>query len=69
MDSVRNATTRSGAIRTPMSHSIIDCDGHVAEFESVFFDYVAATAAAEPATRAKCGRRMLTRLCGSTPNS
>ena len=41
---MKNGTTRSAEIRSRLKHPIIDSDGHVAEFEPAFFDFLKATA-------------------------
>jgi hypothetical protein len=40
MNPPTNGMSRSAAIRARLSHPIIDCDGHAAEFEPLFFDYL-----------------------------
>lgn len=42
MDDSKQAATKSAAIRARLNHPIIDSDGHAAEFEPLFFDYLAA---------------------------
>ena len=40
MSNASTSLSRSAAIRARLSHPIIDSDGHVAEFEPAFFDYL-----------------------------
>ncbi len=39
-----NGTSRSAQIRAKLNHPIIDSDGHIAEFEPAFFDYLRKSA-------------------------
>lgn len=45
--------TRSAEIRARLNHPIIDSDGHVAEFEPAFFDFLKATAGPQMVDRFK----------------
>ena len=45
--------SRSAAIRARLKHPIIDSDGHVAEFEPEFFDYLKDVGGAAAVTRLK----------------
>jgi predicted TIM-barrel fold metal-dependent hydrolase len=44
---MKNTTSQSAEIRARLKHPIIDSDGHIAEFEPAFFDFLKATAGAE----------------------
>src|SRR5262249_40510370 len=44
---MKSGTSQSAEIRARLKHPIIDSDGHVAEFEPAFFDFLKATAGAE----------------------
>jgi predicted TIM-barrel fold metal-dependent hydrolase len=44
---MKSGTSQSAEIRARLKHPIIDSDGHVAEFEPAFFDFLRATAGAE----------------------
>jgi hypothetical protein len=44
---MKSGTSQSAEIRARLKHPIIDSDGHVAEFEPAFFDFLRATAGAQ----------------------
>ena len=48
-----NGTSRSAQIRARLSHPIIDSDGHIAEFEPAFFDFLKSTGGADMVDRFK----------------
>jgi len=50
---MNNGTSRSAEIRSRLKHPIIDSDGHVAEFEPAFFDFLKATAGPQMVERFK----------------
>ena len=60
MSNANRSPSRSAAIRARLNHPIVDSDGHVAEFEPAFFDYL------EAGRRAKDGRRAASAL-GDSP--
>jgi predicted TIM-barrel fold metal-dependent hydrolase len=47
------AQTKSAAIRARLNHPIVDSDGHIAEFEPAFFDYLKNTGGAKLVERFK----------------
>jgi predicted TIM-barrel fold metal-dependent hydrolase len=50
---MKNGVSRSQEIRARLSHPIVDADGHTAEFEPAFFDYLKAIAGASAVERFK----------------
>jgi len=40
MSASSNGLSRGAAVRARLKHPVIDCDGHSAEFEPLFFDYL-----------------------------
>ncbi|MGO9454051.1 MAG: amidohydrolase family protein [Candidatus Binataceae bacterium] len=50
---MKNGTSKSAEIRSRLSHPIIDSDGHVAEFEPAYFDFLRNTAGSQMVERFK----------------
>ncbi len=50
---MKNGISKSAEIRARLNHPIIDSDGHVAEFEPAFFDFLKATAGSQMVERFK----------------